>query len=423
MKKRILLGACILTLGLSACSSEEPDVDTLLEQFEEDKIDLGITNEWDGINYTNLSNQYGETTEGFYYCGRGNNTMMYISKKAAMAMPLCTKAECIHDTDATGSYTEGEEYSYKCNAAYYNSSIIVQVYNGKLYADTQYIADNRQALLSCELDGTEVLRNLNVRIEEEQEKAEQNNYKLTASSVKWCIANDKVYVASEAHLIKRSLNMDVLYVDIYDLKSGELIKELFYNEYETYDMMPGYIYVADDNVYLVNYMFYQDKGDTQNLVQINEETGEYHEVEFGADRDYKGYNYIEGKIIFGKNGGDVYTLDVYDNEVKVIELEESEREIGMYYGMVGDYIFLTTRQLVELEDGTKAYYTKIYDSDYNYIDTMYHSYNIIAAAGGTNVILFTGRGNNNFYYINADEIGTGNIELKTIEMYTATTGD
>ena len=78
MKRKYLLGVLAVTLYLSACSLNDSNVDNMLREFE--TIDLDISKEWDGINYSSYSSDYGESAQGFYYYDALKNTMMYISK-------------------------------------------------------------------------------------------------------------------------------------------------------------------------------------------------------------------------------------------------------------------------------------------------------------------------------------------------------
>lgn len=420
MKKKHLLGVLAVTLCLSACSSDNSDVDNFLNEFG--NMDLKISKEWDGINYNIERGNYGETTQGFYYYDSENETMIYISKEIDKAIPLCTRVECPHGTEVWAQLEKTGEYLSDCDAIY-KLNTAIQVYNGKLYADAECKNEEKnRAILRTELDGTdkqEVLHNLDMRLEEVDTSMGGNVGEVFMSSVDWFIYDDMVYILTEAHIMHKEEKTGKVYVDVYDLNTGERVKELFYKEYKSDDLIPSYLYVTTDAVYIgLNKYIEQGEDMLKSIIfiEINRETGASKEVTLEQDRNYIGYNYFDDKLIFGKQGGDVYLLDVDGNEELCIELDEREKEVGMFFSKRGDYIILNPREAVKLEDGSMGYYSKIYDSEYNYLDTIYFTENFRTKAGEGDKILYQGDDDEKYYYIDTKQIGTGNIELKEIEM-------
>ncbi|MBQ6814802.1 MAG: hypothetical protein IJP13_04625, partial [Lachnospiraceae bacterium] len=415
-----LLGVLAVTLCLSACSSDNSDVDNFLNEYE--NINLNISKEWDGINYhNNTSSCYGESTQGYYYYDSAKDTMMYISKEACKAIPLCTKVECIHGTELEKEFNTYGKYITDCDAIYSCNSGI-QVYNGSLYADER--PENELeglAIIKAEMDGTnkqEVFHNLNVRIEEEDTLLEKTG-EVFMYSTDWVIVEDEIYVVTEAHVKDNEKILGRVYVDIYDLSTGERVKELFYKEYEADDLIPVHLYVAADAVY-VGLRIYIEQGEemlgSSILLEIDKEAGTFKEVTLGQDSSYIGYNYFNDKLIFGKQGGDIYLLDVDGDEQLCIKLDEREKEVGMFFSKKGEYIILNPREAVKLEDGSMGYYSKIYNSEYKYLDTIYFTENFRPSIGNGDKIIYQGDDSEKYYYIDTNQIGTGNIELKEIEM-------
>ena len=416
MKRKYLLGVLAVTLYLSACSLNDSNVDNMLREFE--TIDLDISKEWDGINYSSYSSDYGESAQGFYYYDALKNTMMYISKDVDKAIPLCTKVECVHGAEIIEKRIKFPEYTVDCNAVYEGNTGI-QIYNGKLYADISKEAGISRAIICAELDGTnrsEVVENIAVRIEEEQTLPDKTG-EVFMASVKWFIADDMIYTVKEVHVEDGTKILGRVYVDVYDLSTGEISKELFYKEYEVEDLIPSYLYVDAEHIYIAMHMYVGEEMESSiQFMELDKNTGECKEINFGKDRNYKGYIYADDKIIFGKEEGDVYTLDIDGSEQMCIELEEDEKKIGMFYKKEGNYILLTIREAVKLADGSMGYYSKIYDEKYNYLDTVYHTEDITTIAGGTNELLFKNSMDDKFYLLDVDDIGTGNIELVEVEM-------
>lgn len=427
LKKGIAL-VCLVTLSSTACSDNNPNeekVDSILESVDNNETEVsnnfGISNEWDGKNYGEVYSNFAESTDGFYYVDYSAATagkLYYLSKKDGSIVPFCTKVECEHKLPNSIQTNEGDEiYQFECEAAFYLNQD-VQVYDGKLYIDRRYVNSDDFTLECWNLDGSEkkvLIQDIGKRTKERQAELTPVGISGFKYSLTWRIHNGKIYIISAIE--ENGEYGAYFYIDEYDLETGEFIKGLYEEKIHRNNLMVNSMYTYDNRIMLeMNVSIPQsDEGqcflttreyflfdiDKQELKQIPVE-----------DRYYA--TLMEDKVLYQKNGQDVYSVDENGVETLCIELEEKEKTgCGVVPKYIGDYIFITPYfDDLENTEGIQ-FYTKIYDKNFNLIDTV-NLPNYLAVTAGHNQIIWRAM---SFivYYINVDEIGTGKIELKKYE--------
>ena len=406
MKKKIAL-ICLTTLCLTACSDENGgDVDNILGEYENNNI--GISNEWDGKNYLNSEYLYAETTGAFYYQDLYNR-IMYFNKENHEIFPLCAKPDCAHEVEF------GDNVTSDC-AAFYNSSMYNQVYNGKLYADIKtddgYICSLYVSLLDG-TDRTKVIENIEKSINEEQERMNEEDVEALASNLYWTIHEDIVYVFST---ICDKENTK-LFIDKYNINDGSYIEQLMSKtvkgSYGTVDN----VNINDNEIWVsveVRQYLSDGSGDydyATTYMQIGANDGDVKIVNVPAN---EASTIVNGHVLYQPDFDHVYMMDSDSNSSLCIELNEFEKKYGVIIKTIGDYIFVTPffRAAEGIEE--YSYYTKLYDKDYKLVDTIELPEDMLPKAGH-NQILFQSREDDSYYGIDASQIGTGNVEFEKYE--------
>ena len=410
MKKKHLLGVLAVALCLMGCSNEESsEIDAMLEEAESNK-NSSILSEVNGENYATALQYCAESKAGFYYYD--GSRVYLLNKQNGDGVLLCAKINCEHDY-----YIDEDRVLNTCDAIFELSNCI-QVYNDKLYIDVA--ADTTvQTLYRMNNDGTArevVIENIFEHYEERMQQMEESgdiDLDGIGASVSWEIYNDIIYLCSIIE--SEEEDKSILYVDTYNVHSGEKIEEL---AKETIKGSNGII--IDINIYSNNL-----KLSTSISEQISGGMGEYIEYKRFFDVDISTgevnslledssvstYAMIDEGMLYREKGEDFYLVNANGQKELCIELNEIEKECVNTVCYTGEYIFITPNLKNKNLVDEYGYYTKVYDKEYKLLDTIKLPDNMMPIAGH-NQILLSLRGQQKLYFFDPAQIGTGNVEVK-----------
>ena len=407
MKKNLLtmITICLSTYLLCACSGKDENVDDFLDNIiNENNIFDKLDQSADG-GYVTYKQWCAESEDAFYYYDIKYVHML--SKIQGKSMLLCTKANCEHNLE--------DYYETECDAKFYITRG-VQMYNGKLYADSKDDNDF-QRLYRMNIDGTGreiVIDNIFERFVQRKENIEPTDYRDLngiGAAVSWEIYNDKIYVTCIVD--GKEKDTSFFYVDVYDLDNGKRIQEL--TEETVYGLNGTIVdtYILQNKLVLLCYFSEpDDRGqyiDYIRFYEVDMNTGKINELL--EDISPVGYAVTDKGILYSEEGNDVYLLDTNGDKQLCIELDDVEKSVTNSITYTGDYIFITpyfeSKELID----EYGYYTKVYDKDYKLLDTIPLPADIIPEVG-RNQILLTLRGGFEWYYLDPSQIGTGNVEIK-----------
>ncbi|MBQ6814801.1 MAG: hypothetical protein IJP13_04620 [Lachnospiraceae bacterium] len=399
MKKKHLLGVLSVALCLMGCSNEdEKEVDNLLSELDEG---ITISNQGQGDNYYNDIYKYGESENAFYYVYR--QQMYYFDKNKNNIMLMCTKPECDHII-----YKDNQRVYY-CEALYADNCF-VQVYDGKLYADAETGREEPQSIIVSNLDGTDkkvAVKNIEERIEKESDRFNSGGIVSYVSSLTWRIYDDILYVFTNMSGYGGENNY--FFIDKYDLKSGEYLGEVTNKILEGNQGNVIEVYKYGDKM-LINITIARGRNEKiyDMCIEVELTNGDINIIEIPETISETLYN---GKVIFQTDYENVCMMDSSGQTETCIELNEYERNRGVVVTRIGEYLFVTPLAYTSSNDSEYEYYTKVYDQEFKLVDMIELPENVLPR-GGYNCILLRKRASEEYYSIDASQIGTGNVEVK-----------
>ncbi len=121
----VLVLSMILTVG---CKEKGTSID-----IKDDNLDVSQT-------YFK-SHQVAKGEKGYYFFGDYGNYILYFDEVTKETIPLCSKAECVHDDEECMAYVKGSQFDFK-----------IYYYSGKLYWLTN--ENGMVKLMECMADGS-----------------------------------------------------------------------------------------------------------------------------------------------------------------------------------------------------------------------------------------------------------------------------
>lgn len=393
-KKIIVL---VLVMCLMGCShGDDKKIDDMLAEMGEG---TNISNQSQGENCYNDIYRYGESDKGFYYVNR--QQMYYFDKENDSIILMCTKPECDHIL-----YKDSQRV-YSCEALYANN-FFVQVYDGKLYADAELERGEPQSIIVSNLDGTEkavAVSNIEERIEKEIERFNSGGIYGYVSSLTWRIYDGIVYVFTNMSAEVGKNNY--FFIDKYDLKSGEYLGEVTSKILEGNQGSTSEVY-KHENKMLIMLSIGTGEGERHYMyIEVDITNGNMIFIDVPKTVSETLYN---GRVIYQTYNDNIYMMNSNSEAELCIELNEFEKKSGVIVTRIGNYLFVTPIFFASTEAAKNGYYTKVYDSEFDLIDTIQLPEELLPIAG-YNEILFVMRSRDQYYGMDASQIGAGNAEL------------
>ena len=254
MKKRIALFLFFLSLVMCACSahgSVSSDVSTVFEPEISSKgsdLDSFVFNN----RIAGIQCDFAESDLAYYYCPMGGQFLYYYDKQNGDYAPLCSKPDCLHNTDACMAYV----------GRLFNNSLCCS--EGKLFwmSVSKYMDKPNVALWSMNEDGSgrTILLDLT-------EQLYMKEYNIIFSA----IHQGKAFLFSDAQTLENEKPIDKLSVLVLDLNTKE-IKTIFQNKYPN-TVFANY-FIRQEYLYFLLPIVGEQRHPVNELYSWNMETGE-----------------------------------------------------------------------------------------------------------------------------------------------------
>ena len=314
-------------------------------------------------------------TEDGYYC-LNNSFIYYIDGKTMKANPICSKAECMHETE-----TE-EERRIKCNA--YTTSNQIQYYKGNLYVQETELLENNKNI--------EVFYRISSDGSTKEKLFQIKNINLSG----WAVHRGYIYFTTAQYIPEKN-EVDpgetqtycrINRIPVDGAKKEEVVyecKEIKYN---------GEIYVPflyKEHLYVEVFGTYEDRtaADVEDrkklcfekMLQYNIEDGTHSYIEADQESVVSAVNIFRGKLLFygyhyeydDKRNCQYYIADL-DGSIrkKIFKTKEpSDRYItdGTYL-YCDNYFGNFYSQMEGEKDANQAQYFQVYDMNLKGIDVV-----------------------------------------------------
>ena len=423
MKKVISL--LMIMVILTGCSSKDEDV----EKNVDDILETGTTSDSATINahlnenissYDTKSWNYCETKYGFYASEFGE--ILYMDKEAGKKMTVCSIPNCKH---AKMHYDDDELEAGKVQCdGYVWCNNQVCVYNGKILLDYNNIKEDKNQIIMEDLDGSNKEVLINDIMPEDYEKIDN-----PSGSLGWSLYNDIIYVFTSKCYYENREKINSICLEKFDAKTGERIGRIFkrdYNDDSDVATASG-MYVFEDSIY-IDLMTDIDIGDGQayedgfricskKILKVNLSTGEANFVPFSDDYNMTSYGLKDDKMVcLSKNSSltmvNIETKEVYF-DIPIEDLKSGGHNIYSV-NILKEYIIVRIEG--EYTKGDDKYVSKLmfYDMEGKFVDEVYTKKVLNPKLANENIIMLT-NGSQTYAYINTEEIGTGEINIKEFE--------
>lgn len=355
----LVLVVCVLVF-MSACKNGEPTPHTVSNS---EIVPSNLSN-----TYYNFETdcQYNVANPPFdYYVAKGtngyyilkDNYVFYTDVISGLAIPLCNKPNCLHNSD---------NVSHPCNANLSNSGDNITYNQGYIYYLGDKIdGDTGTSIMRMTVDGSGTRTTVY--------ESEHNSYK-------WIIHRGNIYNAyleyppkseyensNKCRLVLEQISLDNTDETKVIYKSDEYLQDASFNYLVAFDDFVYYsiLYYSDEDELIEKLCCYDTKNrNTRDVVLPEDDMNPY---EYGVSYIYP----LGDKLIF-KAGTEIYQCDLNSENVKrVLTLGDEYHNVftdGTYLYEDNFANYLNSELLSIPKEDSRI--VKVYDSNLNFVDTL-----------------------------------------------------
>lgn len=356
---KILTAAIGIMCIFTGCSK----TDKLSDSYTE-----GMDYQYMYCDYYNFFPRQAEGEQGYYMLQ--GHYIYYVDKEENTVIPLCNKADCLHDKE------ENEDKYKQCNAYVENNGEVGIAYcDHYLYyicqESQENITEQEYVLYRMKEDGSakEVLKKWDdgTRIDQ------------------WIVHRNALYYVEVSYKTGEKSTEQIFQIKSLPLKGIVKKEQIIYEpEEELNTKYVGWLQAYGNHIYfqVLGYMADDDKVDNDNYadylymktLEYDVTDGTMHDIVVGEGQYVQGVTFWQGKILVtpwspekkdGEIGGSyISNLDGSDMEIYIEDIRQGEK---LYSD--GNYLYVSNNLLVYGGEDEKQIY-KVFDKDKNLVDTL-----------------------------------------------------